>query len=190
MSTCTWVKSDLEKEYHDTFWGKPVRDDQVLFEKLILDGMQAGLSWVTILKKQQGYEELFDHFDAHKIANYSDTELEEKLQDARIIRNRLKVYAIRNNAICYLKLKVELGSFSDYIWSFTNGKQIVNTFKDMQDIPAYTKISDAMSKDLKKRGFKFVGSTICYAFMQAVGIVNDHVITCDCYQACIEEETK
>lgn len=163
--------------YHDDEWGVPEHDDQKLFEKLILDGAQAGLSWLTILKKRDGYRRAFDGFDVQKIARFSDKKIEKLLADPGIVRNRLKVNAAVTNAKCYLKLKEE-GSFDHYLWQFVDGHTIQNRWKTLKQIPTSTTESDAMSKDLKQCGFKFVGTTICYAFMQAVGMVNDHMITC------------
>jgi DNA-3-methyladenine glycosylase I len=178
---CGWSTSDpIYIDYHDKEWGVPVRDDQKLFEFLILEGQQAGLSWITILKKRDNYRKAFANFDAGKIAKFNDKKKVELLQNEGIIRNRLKVDSIVTNAQAYLKIMEETGSFSDYIWKFTDGKQIHNDFKSLKEVPAKTEISDMMSKDLKKKGFKFVGTTICYAYMQAVGMVNDH--TKDCFR--------
>jgi len=176
---CPWVgDDDLYIKYHDEEWGVPVFDDQKLFEFLILEGAQAGLSWITILKKRENYIRLFYKFDAKKIVKYDSKKVEELLNDAGIVRNRLKIQSTIQNAKAYLEICKQYGSFSDYIWSFTEGKPLVNHWKTLQDIPAKTALSDKMSKDLKKAGFNFVGSTICYAFMQAVGIVNDHTVDC------------
>lgn len=164
--------------YHDEEWGVPVYDDRHLFEMLILEGAQAGLSWETILKRREGYRKAFHHFDPQKVASMTDENLEALLQDTSIIRNRLKIYATRQNARVFLKIKQEYGSFSTYIWKFVNGKQIVNQWRTLKDVPPRTPESDAISKDLKKRGMTFVGSTIIYAYMQAVGLVNDHLIDC------------
>ena len=180
---CTWCLHDpLDIEYHDTEWGVPQHDDRMLFEMINLEGAQAGLSWFTILKKRPNYKRLFADFDAKKLAKYSDKKLEKILLDAGIIRNRLKVYGVRKNAIAFLKIQEEFGSFGTYIWSFVDGKPIVNKWKDMSEVPAVTEISTAMSKDLKKREFTFVGPTICYAYMQAVGMVNDHAMDCHRYK--------
>lgn len=165
-------------QYHDTEWGIPVHDDQLLFEMLILEGAQAGLSWETILKRREGYRKAFHNFDVHKVAHMSDNELEALCQNTDIIRNRLKIYAARTNALVFLSIQKEFGSFDAYLWSFVKGKQKVNHWQTLEEAPAVTPESDALSKDLKKRGMKFVGSTIMYAFMQAVGIVNDHTIVC------------
>lgn len=175
---CGWCGSDpLYMEYHDQVWGKPVYDDKELFAKLILDGAQAGLSWITILRKMDNYYVAFDGLDPEKMANYDDAKIEELLQNEGIIRNRLKVNAARTNAQAYLKLQEEQ-SFSDYLWGFVDHKPIINEWNSLSEVPASTEISEAISKDLKKRGFKFVGPTIIYAFMQAVGMVNDHLIEC------------
>lgn len=180
---CQWTGDDpLYQQYHDEEWGVPNYDDQHLFEMLILEGAQAGLSWITILKKREGYRKAFDQFDAKKMARYSDKKLEKILLNPAIVRNRLKVYSARGNARCFLAIQKEFGSFSDYIWGFVNGKPIKNKYKKMADLPVSTTASEAMSKDLKKRGFKFIGSTICYAYMQAVGMVNDHETTCFRYK--------
>ena len=179
MRRCEWAKTKgLEQDYHDTEWGVPVHDDRLLFEFLILEGAQAGLSWSTILAKREGYRQAFDFFEAEKIARYSASKIEQLLQNPRIIRNRLKVNAAVTNAKAFLQIQAHYGRFDTYIWSFTDGKTIVNEWTNMSQIPTNTPESEAMSKDLKKNGFKFVGSTICYAFMQAVGMVNDHTTVC------------
>ncbi|MDP2542837.1 DNA-3-methyladenine glycosylase I [Tenacibaculum discolor] len=178
---CFWVSDDpLYIEYHDNEWGVPVYDDDKLFEFLMLETFQAGLSWITILKKRENFRKAFDNFDYKKIAKYSEGKYEELLQDAGIIRNKLKIKATITNAQLFMKVQEEFGSFSKYIWDFTNGKPIINKFKKREEIPATTELSDAISKDLKKRGFKFVGSTVIYAHMQATGMVNDH--TTDCFR--------
>ncbi len=164
--------------YHDREWGKPVKNDRLLFEFLILEGAQAGLSWQTILNRRENYRRVFKDFDPEKLAKLTDRQLEKILKDPGIIRNRLKVYSVRINAHAYLEIRKEFGTFGKYLWSFVGGKPIKNKWKKISEIPATTSESDAMSKDLKKRGFKFVGSTICYAFMQAVGMVNDHTVDC------------
>ena len=164
--------------YHDNEWGVPVHDDRLLFEFLILEGAQAGLSWSTILQKRENYRRAFDNFDPPKVARYNARKLNSLMNDAGIVRNRLKIGAAVQNAKAFLAVQQEFASFDKYIWSFTNGKTIRNQWKSTKQVPARTPESDAMSKDLLKRGFKFVGSTICYAFMQAVGIVNDHTINC------------
>jgi DNA-3-methyladenine glycosylase I len=176
---CPWCLGFEEyKKYHDEEWGVPVHDDRVHFEFLILEGAQAGLSWSTILKKREGYRKAFADFDANKVARFSEKKLEKILLDPGIVRNRLKVYAAVNNAKQFLKLQKEFGSFDKYIWQFVGGKPIVNKRKTMKEVPATTPESDALSKDLIKRGFKFVGSTVIYAHMQACGLVNDHLIDC------------
>jgi DNA-3-methyladenine glycosylase I len=178
---CSWGDSHpLYVTYHDEEWGVPSHDDRHLFEMLCLEGAQAGLSWLTVLKKREGYRLLFDDFDAEKMSRYDDTKVSALLEDGRIIRNRLKINGALTNAKAFLKVKEEFGSFNAYIWRFTGGKPIMNGRKNVKDIPASTKESDAMSQDLKKRGFTFVGTTICYAFMQSVGMVNDH--TTDCFR--------
>jgi DNA-3-methyladenine glycosylase I len=171
-------------EYHDTEWGVPLHNDRKLFEFLILEGMQAGLSWRTVLHKRENFRRAFDGFDPEKIVRYTDAKCKKLLQDAGIIRNRLKVSAAVSNAKAYLEVLEKDGSFAKYIWSFTGGKPIVNRLRSLKEIPVSTKESDAMSKDLKARGFRFVGSTICYAHMQATGMVNDHLVTCERHQAC------
>jgi DNA-3-methyladenine glycosylase I len=182
---CTWCTEDpLYVTYHDQEWGVPVRDDHTLFEFLILEGAQAGLSWITILRKREGYRALYDNFDVDKIARYSDKKLDKLLLDPRIIRNRLKVYGARKNARAFLEIQQSHGSFSDYIWDFVDGQPIQNQPKSMRDVPATTPISDKLSKDMKKRGFTFVGSTIMYAHMQATGMVNDHTIACFRHSDC------
>lgn len=176
---CGWSTSDpLYLEYHDKEWGTPVHDDRKLFEMLILEGAQAGLSWITILRKRENYRKAFDRFDAKKIARYDRRKVQRLLSDAGIIRNRLKIEAAIGNAKAFLAVQNEFGSFDRYIRQFTGGKPRVNRWKKLKQIPATTRESDAMSRDLKERGFRFVGSTICYAFMQAVGIVNDHITSC------------
>jgi len=180
---CAWSGNDpLMVKYHDEEWGKPVHNDKKLFEFLILEGAQAGLSWSTVLKKRKNYRKAFDNFDYKKIAKYTQRDVNRLLKDAGIIRNRLKINAAITNARLVLSVQKEFGSFDAYIWQFVDHKPITNTFKTLKELPASTKISDAMSRDLKKRGFKFVGSTICYAFMQAVGMVNDHTTVCYRYQ--------
>lgn len=176
---CSWsTKDQLYKDYHDNEWGVPLHDDTRLFEMINLEGAQAGLSWYTVLTKRENYRKAFDNWDAKKIAKYSDKKIESLMADAGIIRNRLKINGTVLNAKAFLKVQKEFGSFDKYIWSFVGGKPIVNHFKSLSEVPAKTAISDAMSKDLLKRGFKFVGSTICYAFMQATGMVDDHVADC------------
>jgi len=176
---CEWCGDDpLYVEYHDTEWGVPVHDDRKLFEMLILEGAQAGLNWLTILKKRENYRKAFDNFEAKKIAKYDKAKVAQLLADAGIVRNRLKITAAIQNARAFLEVQKEFGSFDRYLWQFVGGKPKINQWKTFKELPPKTAESDAMSKDLKKRGFSFVGSTICYAFMQAVGMVNDHVVTC------------
>lgn len=178
---CVWCKDDpIYIAYHDKEWGVPIYDDQLLFEFLILEGMQAGLSWITVLKKRDAFRSAFLNFDAKKIAKFDARKVNSLMNDAGIIRNQLKINAAIQNAKAYLQVKKEWKSFADYLWHFVDGEPIQNHWKGFKQVPAKTDISDKMSKDLKKRGFKFVGSTICYAFMQAVGMVNDH--TTDCYR--------
>jgi DNA-3-methyladenine glycosylase I len=182
-SRCAWATSDpLYMDYHDNEWGVPVYDDQKLFEFLILEGAQAGLSWITILKKRENYRACFDNFNPKKMARYDEIKVKALLENAGIIRNRLKIQAAITNAKLFHDVVKEFGSFSDYLWRFIGKKPLKNHWKNSNDVPAKTSISDAMSKDLKKRGFKFVGSTICYAFMQAVGMVDDHTVNCFCYK--------
>ena len=177
---CSWPEgtSDEMIAYHDTEWGAPVRDDRKLFEMFSLGGAQAGLSWAIVYRKREGYRKLFHNFDINKCSRITDAYFEKILTDPSIIRNRLKVFSVRKNALAALKVAEEFGSFSDYLWGFVDGKPIVNRIKKMSDIPATSPESDAMSKDMKKRGFTFAGSTICYAFMQGVGMVNDHEVGC------------
>jgi DNA-3-methyladenine glycosylase I len=184
MKRCTWPSNDLSIRYHDEEWGTPVHDDQRLFEFLILEGAQAGLSWDTILRKRDNYRKAFDDFDVKKVARYTDKKLAKLLQDEGIIRNRLKIASAVSNAKAFLKVQSEFGSFDKYIWSFVDGKPVQNKIKHSSQIPAKTELSDAISKDLKKRGFNFVGSTIMYAFMQATGMVNDHLTSCFRYKQC------
>lgn len=181
---CDWVGTGkaFYEHYHDTEWGVPVHDDRLLFEMLILEGAQAGLSWETILKRRDNYRALFKNFDPQKAARMTDAELEKILLDPGIIRNRLKVFSVRKNAIAFLAIQKEFGSFDAYVWSFVGGKPKINARKSLKDVPASTPESDALSKALKKRGMSFVGSTIMYAYMQAVGMVNDHITTCFRYQ--------
>ncbi len=181
---CEWVKSnnELEIEYHDKEWGVPVYDDDTLFEFLLLEGQQAGLSWSTILAKRENYRVAFDDFNAEKIIQYDSKKVDTLLQDKGIIRNKLKINSIISNAKAFLDTKKEFGSFSNFIWNFVDGKPIQNAWKTSSEIPTNTEVSDLMSKTLKKRGFKFVGTTICYAFMQAVGMVNDHTTSCFRYE--------
>ncbi|WP_111706381.1 DNA-3-methyladenine glycosylase I [Lutibacter citreus] len=176
---CAWCGNDpLYIEYHDKEWGVPVYDDEKLFEFLILETFQAGLSWITVLRKRENFRAAFDNFNYKIIANYKEDKFEELINNAGIIRNKLKIKATIANASSFMIIQKEFGSFSKYIWGFTNGKSIKNNWKDLNDVPATTKISDLISKDLKKRGFKFVGSTVIYAHMQATGMINDHVSSC------------
>ena len=178
---CPWPSNDLLMiEYHDNEWGKPLHDDKKLFEFLVLESFQAGLSWRTVLHKRENFRKAFADFDAKKISSFDKKKFNSLMMDAGIIRNRLKIEAAINNAKCFLQLQKEFGSFDKYVWSFVNHKTIVNKPKSLKDLPAKTKISDAMSEDMGKRGFKFRGSTICYAFMQAVGMVDDHLVGCEC----------
>jgi DNA-3-methyladenine glycosylase I len=183
MNRCEWAnRSELEQSYHDNEWGVEIHDDRTLFEFLILEGAQVGLSWSTILRKREGYRKAFDNFDARKISRYSENKISALLSNPEIIRNRLKINSTITNARAFLQVQKEFGSFDEYIWRFVNGKPIRNSWKKITEIPSSTPESDAMSKDLKKRGFKFVGTTVCYAFMQAVGMVNDHVVGCFRYK--------
>ena len=176
---CAWCeKDDLYRNYHDQEWGKPIYDDETIFEFLILESFQAGLSWYTILAKRENFRAAFDQFDYQKIAQYSEEKVEELIQNTGIIRNRLKILATINNAQKFMEVQKEFGSFSKYIWGFVNHEPIVNRPKTLKEVPATTEISDALAKDLKKRGFKFMGSTVVYAHMQATGMVNDHVEDC------------
>jgi DNA-3-methyladenine glycosylase I len=179
MERCAWAGADpLMQEYHDKEWGRPVHDDRGLFEFLILEGAQAGLSWQTILRKRENYRKAFDRFDPVKVSKYDRKKVRELMNNPGIVRNRLKIEAAILNAKCFLETRKEFRSFNSYIWCFVEDKPIVNRWKSSKEIPAKTAVSDLMSKDLKKRGFKFVGSTICYAFMQATGMVNDHTLSC------------
>ena len=185
LKRCGWCGDDeLYVKYHDEEWGVPLYDDDTLFEFLILEGAQAGLAWITVLRKREGYRALFDGFDANKIARYSDRKLDKLLLEPRIIRNRLKVYSARQNARAFLAVQEEWGSFADYMWHFTDGKPLQNRWKSMAEMPAFTPLSDTISKDLKKRGFNFVGSTIIYAHMQATGMINDHTTDCFRHKEC------
>lgn len=180
---CAWVTDNpLYIHYHDHEWGIPIYDERLLFEFLILEGAQSGLNWLTVLKKRENYRKAFDNFEAHMIAQYDQPKIEALLADSGIIRNKLKIQAAIVNAKAFLEVKQEWESFSDYIWHFVEGKTIKNHWENIYQVPSSSIISDKLSKDLKKRGFKFVGSTICYAFMQAVGMVNDHTIDCFCYR--------
>lgn len=180
LNTCNWPGNDsLMIEYHDNEWGVPLHDDQKLFEFMILDAFQAGLSWKTILHRREGFRAAFDNFDAEKIATYDENQIQQLMQDSRIIRNQLKIRSTVTNAQAFLKVQKEFGTFDNYIWQFTGGTTIYNDMTDLKQIPVKSAESDAMSKDLIKRGFKFCGSTICYAFMQAAGMVNDHLVNCN-----------
>ena len=181
MRRCAWATTELAMSYHDNEWGVPVHDDRVLFEFLILEGAQAGLSWNTILKKRENYRKAFDEFRPEKIARYGKRDVQRLLRNDGIVRNRSKIAAAIKNANSFLAVKNEFGSFDAYLWSFVNGKPIQNRWRTLADVPARTAESDAMSRDLLRCGFKFVGSTICYAFMQAIGMVNDHLVTCPRY---------
>jgi len=179
---CSWADNDEKMaKYHDELWGKPEHDDQKLFAKLCLDLMQAGLTWRMILYKQEGFERAFDGFDIETVSRYDEAKYDELMQDAGIVRNRLKIRAIINNAQRTLELQKEFGSFDAYIWGFTEGEIVKNQWQTIYEIPVSTPLSDAISKDLKKRGFKFVGTTIIYAYLQAIGVVNDHLTSCFCY---------
>mgnify|MGYP003666543230 FL=1 len=178
---CFWVTdSKLYQDYHDKEWGEPVYDDETLFEFLILETFQAGVSWITILNKRENFRKAFDNFEYQKIAKYQENKFNELMQNAGIIRNKLKIRSAITNAKLFMEIQKEFGSFSNFMWSYVDDKPIINTFKSREEVPATSKISDKISKDLKKRGFKFTGSTIMYAYMQAVGMVNDHTI--DCYK--------
>ena len=180
---CEWASNNrLMEEYHDNEWGIPVHDDEKLFEFLILEGAQAGLTWLTVLQKRENYRKAFDEFDVNKIAKYDDAKIKKLLSNKGIIRNKLKIAATIGNAKAFLKVQKEFGSFDKYIWQFVNYKPIKNSWKSLKQLPARTKESDEMSNDLKKKSFKFAGSTICYAFMQAVGMVNDHATNCFRYK--------
>lgn len=183
IKRCAWVKENepLYKEYHDKEWGVPVYDDRILFEMLCLEGAQAGLSWWTILQKRENYRKAFDHFDAKKIVHYTDEKLQSLLNNKGIVRNKLKIQSVVSNAKTFLTIQKEYGSFSAYIWNFVDNNPIVNRWETVQEVPVSNEISDHMSKKLKKDGFSFVGSTICYSYMQAVGMVNDHTLDCFCH---------
>jgi len=184
---CEWAGTNpLMVEYHDRDWGTPVHDDRTLFEFLILEGAQAGLSWSTVLNKRERYRQVFDNFDAAKVARYTENKTAKLLADPGIIRNRLKVASAVRNAKAFLVVQEELGSFDAFVWQFVGGAPIVNRWRSLKQIPAQTAESDAMSRELKRRGFNFVGSTICYAFMQAVGMVNDHTVDCFRYQELVQ----
>ena len=184
---CDWCLSDpLYLEYHDREWGVPVRDDRKQFEFLVLESAQAGLSWLTILKRRDGYKRLYEGFDAEKVAKFDETHIQQMLQDPRIIRNRKKIESSINNARRFLEIRDQYGTFSTYLWGFTDGKQVVNHFRSLSELPATTSLSDRIARDMKNRGFRFLGSTIIYAHLQATGLVNDHLVGCFRYQDCIE----
>lgn len=181
MQRCAWVTDDeIYKKYHDEEWGRPVHDDRKLFEFLVLEGAQAGLSWLTVLKKREHYKKVFEGFNPEKVANYDDKKIQALLNDAGIIRNKLKINSAVRNAKVFLKIQQEFGSFDAYIWGFVAGKPVINYFKSSEEVPAKTALSDRISKDLQRRGMNFVGSTIVYAYMQAIGMVNDHTLDCFC----------
>jgi len=182
VNRCDWASEEPNISYHDKEWGRPEHNDQKLFEFLILEGAQAGLSWITILKRRDGYRKAFSNFDVKKVAKYNKNQITKLLKNESIIRNRLKINSAVNNAKQFLKVQQEFGTFDEYIWSFVNNKPIKNKYKKLSDLPTSTLISETMSKDLKKRGFNFVGPTICYALMQAIGMVNDHTSRCFLYK--------
>ena len=181
---CSWAIEPLDIEYHDNEWGRETHNDQMLFEYLVLEGMQAGLSWSLILKKRENFKRTFDNFDYNICANYTDEYLESLRQDASIIRNKLKINSVRKNALAFIKVQEEFGSFDEYIWGFTDYKKINNKLESYKDAASESELSTKISKDLKKRGFSFVGSTIIYSYMQAIGMVNDHEKGCFCYKEC------
>jgi DNA-3-methyladenine glycosylase I len=183
MKRCDWAGNDeLYIRYHDSEWGVPVYDDRHLFEMLTLEGAQAGLSWITILRKRENYKEAFDNFNVEKISRYNELKIQELLENKGIVRNKLKINSVITNAKLFIKIQEEFGSFSKYIWSFVNEKPIQNKWKKISEVPAKTDLSDKISKELQKRGFKFVGSTIIYSYLQAIGVVNDHLVDCICYE--------
>jgi DNA-3-methyladenine glycosylase I len=182
IKRCSWAKKPAEVEYHDKEWGVPVFDDKILFEFIVLESFQAGLSWLTILKKRDYFREAFDNFDYNLVAEYTDDKVKQLIQNPNIIRNKKKIEATINNAQVFKKIQKDYGSFKDYFWSFTNYTPIINSWKNSGEVPAKTDLSDKISKSLKKKGFKFFGSTICYSFMQAVGMVNDHEVNCFRYK--------
>ena len=187
VKRCSWCgDDDLYMRYHDEEWGVPLRDDRALFEFLVLEGAQAGLAWITVLRKREGYRAAFDNFDPAKVARYSDRTLQRLLNNPRIVRNRLKVFSTRQNARAFLAVQEEWGSFSNYIWHFVDGKPVQNRWRSMAEVPATSPLSDRISKDLKRRGFGFVGTTIVYAHMQATGMVNDHLASCFRHAECRE----
>lgn len=183
MNKCDWCKgSEIYEKYHDEEWGLPCHDDKYLFELIVLEGAQAGLSWLTVLKKRENYREAFDNFDVHKVASYKEEKIQELLGNEGIVRNKLKIRSAIRNAKVFIEIGEEFGSFDKYIWGFVNKKPIKNSWKTWREIPSSTKLSDEISKDLKSRGMNFVGSTIMYAYMQSIGLVNDHVVDCFCYK--------
>ncbi|WP_397540258.1 DNA-3-methyladenine glycosylase I [Rummeliibacillus pycnus] len=190
MKRCTWAKTKepLYIEYHDKEWGVPVYDDRVLFEMLCLEGAQAGLSWWTILQKRENYRNAFDQFEAEKIVMYTEEKLQSLVENKGIVRNKMKIRSVVTNAQAFLKIQEEYGSFSNYIWSFVDNKPIINNWETEKNVPTSNEISDKMSKQLKKDGFKFVGSTICYSYMQAVGMINDHTVECYCHPSSRSKE--
>lgn len=177
---CKWASNEILEKYHDEEWGKITNDEKVLYEFLVLESAQAGLNWLTILKKRDGYRRAYDDFDYLKVAQYDEEKIQELLANPEIVRNKLKVRASVNNAIKFIEIQKEFGSFYNYVWKFVDGNQIINNWKDDSELPASTELSDSLSKDMKKRGFKFVGTTIMYSYLQAIGVVNDHIITCEC----------
>ena len=181
MNNCTWMTTDLEKKYHETEWCVPKHDDKILFEFLVLEMMQAGLSWAIILNKREGMREAFSNFDIDKISKYNQSDKDRLLENKSIIRNRLKINSLVNNAEKFIEIQKEYGTFDKYIWGFVDNKPINNMFTETADMPATSDISDLLSKNLKQRGFKFVGSTICYSYMQAIGMINDHLVGCEYY---------
>lgn len=184
MRRCDWAKGEYNEEYHDHEWGKPQHNDQKLFELLVLEGMQAGLSWVTILKKRKAFLQAFDDFEIDKVAAYDESKQQELLNNAGIIRNRLKIESAITNAQCVQQVQREFGSFDRYLWHFTDNKQIVHAYTKQSDVPTHDELSDTVSKDMKKRGFRFVGTTIIYSYLEAVGIINDHMTWCKEYRNC------
>lgn len=175
---CAWGDNDLMRDYHDNEWGKVCHDDKVMFEFIILESAQAGLSWSTIMKKREAYRVAYDNFDVEKVASYDDKKIEELIENKGIVRNKLKINASINNANCFMKIQQEFGSFDKYIWSFTNNKVVKGEYKTDSCVPTSTELSDVITKDMKKRGFKFIGTTIVYSYLQAMGIVNDHILSC------------
>ncbi|MFX0011617.1 MAG: DNA-3-methyladenine glycosylase I [Candidatus Hermodarchaeota archaeon] len=187
VDRCKWAEyNDLMKEYHDKEWGTPQHEDKMLYELLILEGMQAGLSWNTVLKKRTNFKNALDDFDYKKIMKYSEKKVEELIQNEGIIRNRLKIQSIITNAKAFIKIQEEFGSFDNYIWGFVNHKQVQNSWKKLEELPSSTDLSDIISKDMKRRGFKFIGTTIVYAFLQAIGVVNDHTTNCFRYKVLLK----